>query len=407
VNIVLLALMLVAPMAVADEEPRFLITRISVDGLRYASDGIVVSESRLRVNRSYSEAEFRDAMARIERLPFVLAAEFRLARGSEAGSYVLVIAIKETKPLFISARSGTGFFETLDVIPDPGPVGGEPTGHVERNFVNVRFDELTIGGRWFIGSKGVAHLAASLENRDRYTAGYTQYDLFGTRASLAALVTYRVTPFPSLGAGFVEDRVWKPRYDYTYDLLLAVPVSGNDSIRALWRWKTEAISDTAATPAHFVVTTRGLHVDDRELSWTHDTTNDPFFPTSGIRVSALIADREFADRGVPASRRFRVIHRTDYALTAERFWTWTPRQSVSVGIDATRAAPPDTYIPRIGYSASVWGRDSTIRRGTLRFEAGLSKVIASGTGPWRANAGFTFRNEWGILRIDAFYSGSL
>ena len=61
---------------------------------------IEVRETRLREGEEYSEAELRDASARLMRLPFLLSAEFSLEKGSERGRYVLVVTINETKPFF-------------------------------------------------------------------------------------------------------------------------------------------------------------------------------------------------------------------------------------------------------------------------------------------------------------------
>src|SRR5688572_2495909 len=56
--------------------PNFFIETIEVREARRVSPHVVVAESRLREGQEYSEAELRDASARLMRLPFLLSAEF-------------------------------------------------------------------------------------------------------------------------------------------------------------------------------------------------------------------------------------------------------------------------------------------------------------------------------------------
>jgi outer membrane protein assembly factor BamA len=418
VKIVLLSLILAAPIAVTADEPRFLITRITVDGVRYASEDIVVAESRLRGGRSYSEAELRDAVARVERLPFILRAEFRLTKAPERGRYILVITAVEPKLLFFSAQSRAIVFDQL--IPVPNPPGGPPGPPTEfrRQRAIHRTDVMTAGGRWFVGRKGVAHIASTrsaLDDEDRYShadrfsAGYTHYDLFGTRASVAYLITYQKRGF-TLSEGFQTDTIWRPRYDYTHDLVLVVPIGANDSVRLRRRWQTQPASHLELTPTGFLATTRAFHTDDRELTWSHDTTDDPLLPSSGTRVSALVAVVEFAERGALNPRDFRVVRRRDYGAKAERYWAVTPRQSVSTTLQASDTSSTEaTYIGAVGYSLSLLGRERAFRSGDFRFETTISQPLFTGNPPTSlsVNAGLVFRNSWGIVRLTVDYPVSL
>ena len=115
-TLVIALLLAAAGLARADEPVRFLIESISIEGARYSSPRILIAESRLTEGRSYSEAELRDAMFRIKRLPFVLHTDFRLAKGTERGRYVLVIAIEETKPLFLRIDSIHQALQTRELM---------------------------------------------------------------------------------------------------------------------------------------------------------------------------------------------------------------------------------------------------------------------------------------------------
>lgn len=93
--------------AIAQEAPSldFLIERIEVRGARFGSPAVVEKESLLTAGTRYSETNLKEAMRRINRLPFVLDSSFALEKGSERGAYVLVVTIVETKPLFVEAYS--------------------------------------------------------------------------------------------------------------------------------------------------------------------------------------------------------------------------------------------------------------------------------------------------------------
>src|SRR5689334_22564051 len=131
-------LLLIAAIAVSVHaaDPQFFIESIRVDGIRYASTHVVVAESRLVTGRSYPEAQLRDAVARVHRLPFVIHTDVRLEKGSERGHYIFVIIIEETKPLFVDYQSS--FQDVQQYQRD----GSSRTLHLHDDFT-------TVGGRFF------------------------------------------------------------------------------------------------------------------------------------------------------------------------------------------------------------------------------------------------------------------
>lgn len=68
----------------------FLIEKIVVEGVGHGSEKIVAAETLLRLGSSYTEPQLREALQRVERLPFVVQADFSLRRGSERGRFELV-----------------------------------------------------------------------------------------------------------------------------------------------------------------------------------------------------------------------------------------------------------------------------------------------------------------------------
>jgi len=88
----LFVVLVLAPAAYA--EPRFYLQAIEVRGTRHVSSGVVVAASLLETGQVYTESELRDAVRRVDRLPFVLAADLALERGRERGTYVLVLDVR-------------------------------------------------------------------------------------------------------------------------------------------------------------------------------------------------------------------------------------------------------------------------------------------------------------------------
>ncbi|HEX9982191.1 MAG TPA: POTRA domain-containing protein [Thermoanaerobaculia bacterium] len=240
----LLLIILAAPLF-ADEGPAFLIERIEVRNLRRVSADIIESETRLREGRTYSERELREASDRLNRLPFVLDAQFALEKGSVRDAYVLVVNVVETLP----------FFYLLDVtfLHEGGA-----------NVATPPDNSSAAGFRWFVGRRGVVHVGAFARDDDRpYTedfvsleAGYTQYDLFGTRA------------FASIGikhsgvGGSISPEV-----------IIGAPVTPTQTITASY----SSLEMRNVFPRSERLLT---------LRWSYNTTNDPFFPTEGVVLTA-------------------------------------------------------------------------------------------------------------------------
>ncbi|HYI13471.1 MAG TPA: hypothetical protein VEK57_30790 [Thermoanaerobaculia bacterium] len=394
-----------APAMLGDEIPSFFIESIRVNGGSPGSHRIVVAESRLRAGQTYDEARLRDATARIQRLPFVISADFRLAKGSEFGRYVLVIDIQQMKPFFVLAESTTSWSVETTRLPNPADAGEE---FVRQN----RSDKIAAGARMFVGAAGVLNLVAErVEHRpnDRYTMSYTQYDLFGTRASLTALASYNENP-GARGRGAPGDRFdWHHKDNFTYELIGIVPIGPNDSIRASWQRGYLPIRYFRGLPGggvqHIV---RSLPEIRKELYWIHDTTDDPLFPTGGTRISAGMTRTHMASAGLTELGRQKL---DEMKLSLDRTFRLTSAQALTLGgngLDFDRSIRKYDVFAR--WSVDLWGRERTLRHGDLRLEIGGDRVytriqddhfFASST----LRTGIVFRNEWGVLRLTGQYEG--
>lgn len=394
-----------APAMRGDDVPRFFIESINVNGGSPASERIVAAESRLRAGETYDEAQLRDAMARIQRLPFVISADFRLAKGSQFGRYVLVVDLQQMKPLFALAESTTSWIEQSRILPQPDGT------FLEEEWLNqVRTNELVVGARTFVGKAGMLNAAAErVEHRhDRYTVSYTQYDLFGTRASLTALVSYLDDP-GARTRGAPNDRYdWHFRDNLTWEVIGVVPIGRNDSLRASWQRSERPISYFAVDDGEVQHILRSLPQIRKEIFWIHDTTDDPLFPSRGTRITAGATRTDTPTAGSTLLGRLKL---DELKVSAERSFALTQRQALTGGVNGSDY---DRVIRRYDafarYSFDLWGRERTLRNGDLRLELGADRVFTSiRENPFDAQstvrASVVYRNPWGVLRLTGQYLG--
>lgn len=425
-------LSILAATAIAQEAApaRFFIERIEVRNARRVSPDVVIAESRLQEDVEYSETELSDAAARLNRLPFLLSAEFSLERGSERGRHVLVISVAETRP----------FFFLLDIVPvyhDENIIeGGLNFEYTDR--LGAAENEGLAGFRFFVARRGALHFGLFIrdDNRDytrdysALTVGYTQYDLFGTRA-FATLNLKK--PVGGVAEGSLSPQV-----------VLGAPLSGNQTLTLTYdetNFSRQTEDRLSGEP---------LDRQDGErlvsLRWTYDTTNHPFLPTSGTLLSAmpLVAWRDTADYvfvfdgNMSSDPQPETVHTTSLGLdlAAARYWELSDRNSVSgtieagwASVDERRTEPagrvefthqPWYGIARAGFSHSLWDRNER-RNGDSRLEATVGYVMRhrherfyAFRGPLvdrdrtddriQVSTSWVRRTSWGTLRLGVGYS---
>lgn len=402
----LLLLLLLAPALTGDEAAPFLIERIDVRNATRISPEIVVAEARLRAGQTYRESDLREANDRLKRLPFLIDAQFALEKGSERGSYVLVITVMETRPFFYLVDS-TAYFARHGLY----------TGDDASN-------EAVIGYRHFVGRRGMLHAGLFSRADDRpYTSdvgvaeiGYTRFDLFGTRAfatvSLGTPVAYENDGDAIL-----------PR------LVAGIPLSGNQTVTVEYE---QTDHGERIRRAERVASAR----------WTYDTTNHPFFPTRGAIVSAgpIVSWTDVSDSGadyffidpegnVVYPRVPYVEHRTTAGIEGKvaQFWELSPLWSV-----ALRANGGFAVIDERGHGERFVAQDGSIAygEGELRLtrmlkqtaeveqrleltlggssetrndlESELYRSLEQAAG--KAAVNWVRRDSWGTLRLGAGYA---
>lgn len=393
-SLILAFLLLAATVPVAAQEAegvaRFYIDAIAVEGVRWASERVIVAETRLQAGREYTEPELRDAAARATRLPFVLRIEPRIEKGAQRGAYRLVLAVTETKPLFFGATY-------LD----------------EYDQRDVR--QFTVGARRFVGRSGMIHGAASTLLDDQlYELGYTQYDLFGSGVFVATTLEYGADVFNA--PGVVRNTTLDERL--TAQVVAGVPLRGNHTLRATFLSVPAAVA--SETPFEEQAPGESLEAEranTTELSWIYDSTDDPLFATRGTRGVVGVGQRH-VPFVVPASPVPLRVDQRHLWLTADlrRAWSPAPRHTIlsRAGVTSLRREFGNIghdleHSPSFGatYAYSVFGPDRPSRLGDLRLETGfvhersyLKDVIdQDSSGVTAARVGLLFRNQWGVVRL--------
>lgn len=410
--IALAALLAAVPMAAQDLVPtRFFIENIVVRDAERVSPEVVIAESRLRAGEEYTEADLRDASARLSRLPFLLSAEFSLEKGSERGLYILVLTINETKP----------FFYALDLRPI---LQDDPRVEVDySDRVGLGDNQATLGARWFFGRRGALHIAVVTTDYQRdfardyaaFAVGYTQYDLFGTRA------------FATLNAKHV---LIDGSDSLSPQLVVGVPLSPNQTLTVDID-QTRFGDDERELLGETFNNQRGQRVIT--ATWSYNTTNRPFLPTRGTLLSVRpriswsdVGTSVVIVTGDLAFVQSLTVHSQAREVTAlaAKYWEISERSSISGGIeggwaDFDRRSDDLTLIGRdhalratafAGYSYSLWDREE-MKYGDSRFELNV-RIGDRSPGPEtfyrtdhrQASASWVRRSSYGTLRLGAGYA---
>jgi len=401
------ALTSIALLAFAQEKTpdRVLIERIEVRNAHHVSTRVIIDETTLREGKEYSEEDVRVAVARVNRLPFVVSADFALEKGTQEPGRVLIINVTEMRRLsfLVDARGllGDTIRRTLDYDFDrPGESNDAASA------------------RWFAGDRGMLHFNMAVRRgrqsfTARYTAweiGYTRYDLFGTGAF--ATVNIR-TPVDS-----VNEKRFSPQ------LAAGLPLTPSQTVSVEYH-DTSFVRDTLnlfGTELNQLLYERVI-----SLAWTYNTTDQPFAPSRGtlVRIAPVhqMVDRA-AFNSIPRSTNFAAY--AEHANTngidfaALHYWPLSEEISVSAGIIAGWATiedrvhpsplfPPTDRHPTYEIAQAGYTRNLGHSRLELeaRFRTDRQDVFVS-TVPdhehaIEVSASWVRRSVWGTLRLGLGY----
>lgn len=424
------------------EPARFLLETITVEGPKQAAANIVRAETLLEEGRSYTEGELRQAVDRVQRLPFVLDATFALRKGSERGAYELAVEVQTARWFFFDQWS-RGFYlqEPLGVNP------GNPEGASYSESLEGGVGGLA-GVRRFVGRSGVVF--ATLDTEQGAQIGFTRYDLFHRGILFSASFSQANRDLPEVAE--VLPLALDPTFAvWTFDdssklsLGLSVPFGGRQSVQVAISERRGGVESrgTVLRSSPFTFPTyfsRDGEVTYRtaEGKWVWDTSDDPLLPTRGTSLSAGIEAARFQGEGLrpgrfspfepplPAFESEQAV----LAFSAIHHWSITPRQTVSA---TGRAAvgqsnveglfTGDAVLPveaTLDYSGGSLGlRHSLVLKRSrepgdvsdLRLETGVeagAERTSPDLGPgllrrFSASVGIVFRNQWGRVRAILTY----
>jgi len=381
---------------------RIFIEHIEVRGEQRVSSRVVVDETTLREGREYSGEEVRDGVARVNRLPFVVSADFALEKGTQDGRSVLVINIKDMKRLSFLV-DGRGLF------------GDSSHRTLDYDFDRPGESNDAAAVRWFAGDRGMFHFAMAVRRGrqsflPRYTAweiGYTRYDLFGT----GAFATFNMrTPVDSVNEG-----------RYTPQVALGLPLTPSQTVSIEYH-DTSFVRETVHIFGHDLKTLLAERVIT--FAWTYDTTDQPFAPLRGTFVT-IAPIHHMSDRAdftaIPRSTNFAAfaehLNTNGVDVAALHYWPISDVNSVSAGLMAGWATVEDRIHPppllpradrhpayeiaQVGYSRSL---------GTARIEFEGRFRIGNQDVPTldheraiEASASWVCRSNWGTLRLGLGY----
>jgi hypothetical protein len=261
-----LCVLATASAALAQQQTLYRLERIIVEGSR-VDDTIVRGEARLDEEKMYGEEDFRQAVYRVRRLPFVTDATYRIEPGVTAGGTTLVIRILDVTPVFYDFNaSGTRLAD------------GE----------TVRDGSALLGGRWLLNNLGVLEGAVQKsDNLDGLNVGlaYRAYNIMGTGGFASLALAQR---FKSKIRDYDPSMVATLGYPLTQrqTVTLALSKSGSSVTREidLNNDDDDDDDDDSDKDDNFDLT-NGDSLTFADLRWWYESIDDPIFATRGVSVS--------------------------------------------------------------------------------------------------------------------------
>jgi hypothetical protein len=407
----------------ASSTPIFVIEKIVIEGIRHGSERIVAAETLLTVGRAYTEKQLQQALHRVERLPFVVEADFALRKGTERGRFELVIKVVETEPLF--------FGGTLGVSGSGGP-------SLARYWDVGLLPEL--GGRLFV--RGQSEISLTLNGPTTFDDGPNFTPGFALRYTHHNLLGRHLVGSLSLGADTSVGQ--EARYDDRYGSAeLVLPLSRTSIVKAGISLRRSG-NDLGMTG--FEQESRRSN-DSAELAWQQDTTDDPFAPRSGRKLAATLS-YAWGHIDTPLSiwvfepeknESLAQDHRGSGA-TVGGSWFWPLASRLSFGVGGSLSAGETRFEGRVvrgesvqngsGQARSVLGQLEVTLLGTLPSRPGtacwwelrgslagsgyendfllLSDTPTSSRSSSAAlSLGIAYRGRWGIARLAFTYAHGL
>ena len=390
------------------QETRYRLERVVVENSNIDQD-IIRAETRLEEEKSYTDADFRQAVYRVRRLPFVTDAVYRIEPGVTGGGSTLVIRILDTTPVYYGINAG-----------------GERVSDGDTEFTGSGL----LGGRWLLDNLGVIETAVQkTEGEDGWDVGlaYRAYDIYGTGGFASLAIAQRFKTDPRL-------------YDPTPVLNLGYPLTQRQTITlSASRFKTrlprdfdvlgdddDNEDDDETDEDDNVTLTDRDRVQFAELRWWYETHDDPIFTTRGVQLSfgprwSMVQNVTEAYDSEEEEVVATEIETTAYglALDAAGYRPFSSRNSVFLRLGGVASRIDDTEDEFMNGSASVGlthdfhtPSDSVLHNVRARFEVGAgyrSSIFRPASGEETRDssafgeAAFVMRHRLGSIRLSLFY----
>jgi hypothetical protein len=226
--------------------------------------------------------------------------------------------------------------------------------------------------------------------------------------SFSAVAGYQ-RPTIRYSPGTIVENHFTTADNFRFGVIAAIPIAGNQSVRASFDQHTGVAPRTTFDPANRTFRLILLKYPFRtgELSWIFDSTDDALFPTDGTVATAGLRFTRIEDH------RFREIDRvhtttwTDNGASIARYWLMTPRQSVNARGQYYSSVDNRDHSFEIasGYSVSLVPQ-GRMRGDDLRLEldARSMYLLSEQRGlitTFESNLGY--RNKWGVMRLGLSY----
>lgn len=406
--------------------PTFVIEKIVIAGVRHGSERIVAAETLLTIGRSYTEKQLQEALHRVERLPFVVEADFALRKGTERGRFELVITVVETKPLFLGGTLGVA-----------GSSGRSSARYWDVWHVGLLPE---LGGRIFVGGQSEISLTLNglmtFDDGVSFTPGcalrYTHHNLLGRH--LVGSVSLGADKSLDRDAGYL---------DRLGSVALALPLSRTSIVKGGVSLRRTGYDSGLLGSAQ----DGRRSADSAELGWQSDTTDDPFAPRSGRRLAATLShvwghsDQPLSIWAFEPEKNQRLQQdRRGFAASVSATWFWPLASRLSLGVGGSLSAGETRSEGSVvqgeivqhgsGRSRSADGGLDLTLRGTLPSGPGTAcwwelrgSLYGSGyendvlQGPYASASGqsssalvrlgVAYRGRWGIARLAVSYRHGL
>lgn len=390
------------------QERSWRLERIVVEGSKF-DDDIVRAEARLPEEREYTDSDFRQALYRIRRLPFVADATYRIEPGVTAGGSTLIIRILDVTPAFYDLDlSGTRLGD------------GDTT----------RDGSAFIGGRVSLHNLGLVEFGVQDSDETDGTnlgVAYRAYDILGTGGFGSVVISQRLR---AVERDYSPQLVIGLGYPLTQRQTVTLSLSRTETSRdrdfdVLGDDDNDDKNDDIDEDDNITLT-NGDRFDFAMLRWWYESIDDPFFATRGVRLSAgpYWANSSFSFENFnPAARRIETAEletsAIGAAIEASAYRRLFGRTVGILRVDGNGSRNADSEVETMeGTARAGLGfdfhrhADDAIRPFKARVELGAGYRMSERSAPGLAeisdndtfaDAAFVMRHRWGRVRLSAIY----